>query len=71
MAKEEVEEMKKGYTCSECDNYNAYPTYVFAHWDEDLHHTCECGTINVILQGEVINTNTKFKRKTPIFSTKQ
>lgn len=41
-----------GYTCI-CGEVHKYPAYVFAHWDEELIHTCEkCGTKHDIYQGE-------------------
>ena len=40
--KKETSDYTKGYTC-ECGLLNRYPFYVFAHWEDLLTHTCECG----------------------------
>jgi hypothetical protein len=43
-------ETPKGFTC-ECGESHAFGVYVFAHWDEALTHTCDCGRKHVIRSG--------------------
>ncbi len=46
-------ETPTGHTCK-CGEYYKWPTYVYAHWDENLKHTCkECGRRVRILRGVV------------------
>lgn len=45
------EELPKGYKCT-CGKFNEYPAYVYAHWDIELVHTCDCGKIWTICEGE-------------------
>lgn len=47
-----MEECPKGYYC-ECGKYHEFPAWVYAHWDERLDHTCECGRRNSLFEGEV------------------
>lgn len=41
-----------GYTCK-CGVENRFHIYVYAHWDTQLEHTCECGRKNKVLRGVV------------------
>ena len=41
-----------GYRC-ECGADHMFPSYVFAHWEVELIHKCECGRSNVICRGKV------------------
>lgn len=46
----------KGFTCTTpaCGEYHAFSLYVFAHWDEQLHHKCsKCGALHHIQRGHV------------------
>lgn len=44
-------EQPKGYTC-ECGAEHKFPAYVFAHWYEELFHTCDkCGAKHSVLRG--------------------
>jgi hypothetical protein len=43
-------EHPKGYTCK-CGKYNPYPLYVYAHFREELIHTCDCGKKCTIVLG--------------------
>lgn len=43
----------KGYTCKKCKKFNPYEPYVFAHWNECLIHTCECGARHSFYAGIV------------------
>jgi hypothetical protein len=40
--KEKKLELPKGFNC-DCGRFNAFSSYVYAHWDMDLTFTCECG----------------------------
>lgn len=43
----------KGFTC-ECGTWHAFPSYVFAHWDDRLTHTCpECKAVHDVRRGVV------------------
>jgi hypothetical protein len=44
------EVLRKGFTC-ECGVTHGYTAYVYAHWDESLTHTCECGREHRVLRG--------------------
>ena len=41
------------WKCPNCDRVHALGPYVFAHWDDDLQHTCDCGHKHSILRGNV------------------
>jgi hypothetical protein len=45
--------MKKSYTCK-CGRVNEFGVWVFAHQNEVLIGSCECGRKNEILRGLVI-----------------
>lgn len=41
----------KGYTC-ECGTEHEFPAYVYAHWREELVHSCDsCGNKHEIFMG--------------------
>jgi hypothetical protein len=44
------EELASGFTC-ECGVYHKYPAYVYAHWREELVHSCDCGRKHNICVG--------------------
>lgn len=44
----------KGYECEVCKKWNGYQAYVYAHWDEVLTHTCECGAKTDVLRGRTV-----------------
>lgn len=47
----------KGFTC-ECGKFHEFGVWVFAHWYEDLVHTCpECGAKHDILKGKATLSN--------------
>ena len=47
-------DLPKGYTC-ECGNFHEFPMYYYAHWYEELIHTCEkCGRKNLLCEGEYL-----------------
>ena len=41
----------KGFRCSGCNQRHEFPPYVYAHWDEELTHTCDCGVRHIIVNG--------------------
>lgn len=45
--------MNKGYTCL-CGKFNEFSAWVYAHWNEEIAHTCDCGRKNILEEGEVI-----------------
>ena len=45
------EELSDGFNCSTCGTYQKYSAYVFAHWDIELIHTCECNAKHRIKRG--------------------
>jgi transcription elongation factor Elf1 len=47
-----VSDTDKGFTCKPCGTYHKYPSYVYAHWDMTLTHTCpKCGAKHEIVSG--------------------
>ena len=44
--------IEDGYTCK-CKKYHKFPAYVYAHYDIELTHVCECGRKNIIKSGKV------------------
>jgi hypothetical protein len=44
--------VRKGFTC-ECGKEYSFPLYVYAHWTEELNHTCDCGRVHKIRNGMV------------------
>lgn len=51
----EERDLTKGYICSglRCGRYHKFPAYVYAHMNEEIVHTCECGRKNIICEGSV------------------
>ncbi len=39
------------YVCTKCGKEHAFPAYVYAHWDMEVIHTCDCGAKHVLLRG--------------------
>lgn len=44
-------ELPKGFECSACRAKITFSSYVYAHWDEMLVHTCTCGKKHEIVRG--------------------
>lgn len=44
-------ELPKTYTCTSCQEVHTLPMYVYAKWDEQLFHTCNCGAKHSLLRG--------------------
>ena len=51
--------MKKSFDCTKCRRTHHYPMYVYAHWDESLIHTCECGAKHELQSGHVFFVSKK------------
>jgi transcription elongation factor Elf1 len=46
-------QLPTGFKCTQCGEEHIFPSYVFAHWDEHLTHTCpNCGARHSVYQGE-------------------
>ena len=46
-------ELSKGYHCL-CGKYHRFPGYVYAHWSDEIVHTCsKCDRKWLICEGEV------------------
>ena len=52
-------ELPKGFTCEVCSKEHTFPPYVYAHWDEALCTTCECGTEYSVFKGRVFKESTE------------
>ena len=46
--------LPENYVC-ECGKKHKFTTYVYAHWDVEQIHTCDCGRENTLYRGKVIN----------------
>lgn len=47
-------ELPKGFKCTTCNKEHTFPAYVYAHWDEELIHTCgDCGAKHIVMCGEI------------------
>lgn len=50
-----MKELPKGYRC-QCGHFNEFVAYVYAHWTDELIHTCKgCENKNTVLEGEVVD----------------
>ena len=45
-------DLPKSYLCTQCHTEHQFPGYVYAHWDVDITHTCDCGARHNIRRGE-------------------
>jgi hypothetical protein len=45
--------LRKGFKCQACGKYERFALYVYAHWDEVLTYTCDCGQAYSIQAGSV------------------
>lgn len=52
-------EIPRSYKCPKCGKDHTFPAYVYAHFDESIVHTCECGEKNEIIKGKLIPKETK------------
>lgn len=53
-----MEKVEKGYTC-ECGKFHKFSAYVYAHYDVELVHACDCGRKNTLIGGCVSHTEQK------------
>jgi hypothetical protein len=51
--------LPKGFACTKCDLFHLFTSYVYAHYDEALIHTCECGAKHEIVRGRPHAINAK------------
>ncbi len=42
-----------GFHCTACGARHEFGGWVYAHWSDDLTHTCECGQRHKVRKGEV------------------
>ena len=57
-------EVPEGYACKLCAHFNAYPTYVYAHWRDVLNNKCtECGALHSIVMGHATLDGRSARRK--------
>lgn len=47
-------EAPKSFVCSRCGTEHAFALYVFAHWNNELEHKCDCGARHSIQRGIAI-----------------
>lgn len=57
------QELKKGYTCPYCQRFNEFSVWVFAHMNIDIQHTCDCGKIIPLKNGEILFHELTFKKE--------
>ena len=51
---QEKKEATKSFVCSRCGKEHAFALYVFAHWNHELEHKCDCGARHSIQRGIAI-----------------
>ena len=54
--------LPKGFVCTKCDKFNEFTGYVYAHYDDMLTHTCECGAKHDIIRGRAHAEKSKSTR---------
>lgn len=54
-------ELPKGYTCAVCGKEHLFPSYVYAHWTEQITHECDCGVKHNVLRGIAIRVKSSQK----------
>lgn len=52
-----ADKLEEGFTCTKCGTFNRYPSYVYAHWYEELIHTCDCKQKHRIKNGRAFPAN--------------
>ena len=48
---QEKKEGPKSFVCTRCGKEHAFALYVFAHWNNELEHKCDCGARHAIQRG--------------------
>lgn len=44
--------LAEGYDCKKCGEHHKFGSWIYAHWDEEVSHTClACGTEHIIIHG--------------------
>lgn len=51
--KSKNKDMPEGFKCGGCGTFHKFDAYVWAHWNERLTHTCECGVVVDIVGGGI------------------
>lgn len=52
-----------GHIC-ECGKFHKWSAYVYAHYTEDIIHTCpNCGSMNMICNGRIIEGTGKIVKE--------
>lgn len=41
----------EGFRCTSCGANHEYGVWVYAHWSDDIVHTCTCGQRHSLLKG--------------------
>lgn len=47
-----MDNLPKGYTCRHCGAFSKFSSWLYAHWNESVIHTCECGAREALLRGQ-------------------
>ncbi len=45
--------LPEGFQCTSCGTKHEFGVWVYAHWSEDIVHTCSCGQRHSLLKGHV------------------
>ena len=45
-------EKAKSFICTRCGKEHEFALYVFAHWNDELEHKCDCGARHAIRKGK-------------------
>ena len=53
----------KGFNCSTCARYEAFPMYVYAHGEDPITFTCDCGAKHSIIMGHAMQIKKGKKEK--------
>ena len=48
------DKLKRGHKCPKCGKEAKWVAYVYAHWNDEIIYTCECGQKVSICRGCVI-----------------
>lgn len=49
-----AEKRPTGFACSKCGARHEFSDYLYAHWQERIIHTCECGAVHELLRGVAV-----------------
>lgn len=55
---------RSGFNCTGCQKHHEFGVYVAAHWDEELIHTCECGSQHTVRRGTASPLKPKRRKAT-------